>query len=161
MHDSSNCPICRGLPVDGSMSDQAFEAFLESCLAELADKQARFNQRIAGESRWAYDLADCSLTVGTQRFRMTPVGTHSPQQQTWLWAWANEDYPAIAREASRQIQALFTVTGFRVFIEPGTDADRFDAQDFTAMAVHQLDAIGFYRLPSAGPTLFLAVHGDE
>jgi len=45
MHDSSKCPICRGLPVGGSLSDDEFFVFLAACRDELADKQARFEQR--------------------------------------------------------------------------------------------------------------------
>jgi hypothetical protein len=158
MHDSSTCPICRGLPVGGSMSDDEFFAFLAACREELAAKQARFQQRIAGAARWSYEMADCSLTIGYERFPMTPVGTHSPEYQTWLWAWANEDFPLVAREASRQLKSLHTLTGFRVFIDPGIEASSADAQDFAALAVHQLGAIGFFRSPSDGPTLYFAVH---
>jgi hypothetical protein len=158
MHDSSTCPICRGLPVDGSMSDEEFFAFLAACRDELADKQARFLSRIAGASRWQYEMADGSLTIGDTRFGMTPIGTFSPEHQSWLWAWANEDFPEAARAASRRIQGLHAVTGFRVFLDPGIGASAADAQDFVAVAVHQLGAIGFFRCPSDGPVLYLAVH---
>jgi hypothetical protein len=158
MHDSSTCPICKGRPRDGAMSDDEFFDFLAACRDELADKQARFQERIAGAARWFYDMADCSLTIGTERFLMTPVGTHSPEYQSWLWAWANEDFPPVAREASRRLQSLHTITGFGVFLDPGIAASSGDAQDFAALAVHQLGAIGFFRSPSDGPTLYLAVH---
>src|SRR5262249_15115072 len=148
MHDSSTCPICCGLPVGSSMSDEEFFAFLAACRDELADKQVRFQKRIAGAARWSYDMADCSLTIGDERFSMTPVGTHSPEYQTWLWAWANEDFPPVAREASRRLQALHAVTGFRVFLDQGIGASSADAQDFAALAVHQLGAIGVFRSPS-------------
>jgi hypothetical protein len=158
MHDSSTCPICRGLPVGGSMSDAEFSAFLAACREELAVKQADFQRRIAGTSRWDYDMADGSLTLGNMRFGMTPIGTFSAEFQSWLWAWANEDFPEAARAASRRVQGLHAVTGFRVFIDLGAAASSADAQDFTALAVHHLGAIGFFRCPSDGPVLFLAVH---
>jgi hypothetical protein len=160
MHDSSSCPICCGLPVGGSMSDEEFFAFLAACRDELTAKQARFQERIRGAARWSYDMAVGSLTLGSERFSMTPIGTHSPQYQTWLWAWANEDFPPVAREAARQLQALHAVTGFRVFLDPGIGASSADAQDFAALAVHQLGAIGMFRSPSEGPTLYLAVHAQ-
>jgi len=157
MHDSLTCPTCRGLPIGGSLSDDEFFALLAACRGELADKQLRFQQRIAGAARWSYELADCSLTIGDERFPIVPIGTHSPEYQTWLWAWANEDFPPVAREASRQLQALHAATGFRVFLDPGIGATSADAQDFAALAVHHLGAIGFFRSPSDGPTLYLAV----
>jgi hypothetical protein len=140
------------------MSNEEFFAFLAACRNEFADKQVRFQERIAGAACWSYDVADCSLTIGDERFSMTPVGTHSPEYQTWLWAWANEDFPPVAREASRRLQALHAVTGFRVFLNPGIEASSADAQDFAALAVHQLGAIGVFRSPSDGPILYLAVH---
>ena len=142
MHDSSTCPVCHGLPIGGSMSDGEFFAFLAACRDDLAAKQSGFQQRIAGESRWQYEMSDGSLTIGDIGFGMTPIGTFSPEHQTWLWAWANEDFPEAARAGSRQIQGLHTITGFRVFLEPGIGALPSDAQDFAVLAVHQLGGSG-------------------
>jgi hypothetical protein len=50
------------------MFDEEFLAFLNACRKQLADKQARFQQRIGGTGRWLYDLADCFLTIGEKRF---------------------------------------------------------------------------------------------
>jgi hypothetical protein len=102
-------------------------------------------------------MSDGSLTIGEVRYEMIPIGSFSPEYQSWLWAWANEDFPEVARTASRQIQALHGVTGFRVFIDPGIGASATDAQDFAALAAHQLEGIGIFRCPSEGPVLFLAV----
>jgi hypothetical protein len=140
------------------MSDEEFFAFLSACRSELDEKQSRFQRQIQGRSQWQYNLEDCSLTFGDLTFPITPIGTHSAEHRSWLWAWANEEFPPHARDASRQIQALQGVTGFRVFTDPGIGASSLDAQDFTAMAVHKLEAIGFFRSSSDGPTLYLAVH---
>jgi hypothetical protein len=161
MHDSSNCPICRGLPIHGSLSDEEFSAFLDICRGELAEKQGRFQKGIEKETNWHFDLTDCIVVIGDCRFGITPIGTHSAEQQTWLWAWANEDFPSNAREASRQLQSLHDVTGFRVFIDPGIGASSLDAQDFSALAAHWLNAIGFFRVPSNDQTLYLAVHDGQ
>jgi hypothetical protein len=108
-------------------------------------------------------MNEASLAIGEMTFGVTPIGTYSPVYQTWLWAWANEDFPDVARAASRKIQGLYAVTGFRVFLNEGIEASRTDAQDFAALAVHQLNAIGFYRCPAEGegPLLYLAVHDHE
>jgi uncharacterized protein DUF6882 len=96
--------------------------------------------------------------IGDTRFGMTPIGTFSPEYQSWLWAWANEDFPEVARAASRRMQRLHAVTGFRVFLDNGIGASLADAWDFAALAVHQLGAIGVFRCPSVGTELYLAVH---
>ncbi len=63
MHDSSTSPICRGLPVGGSMSDDEFFAFLAACRDDLAAKQLSFQQRIAGASRWQYERSSSVRAV--------------------------------------------------------------------------------------------------
>lgn len=161
MHDSSACEVCRGLPIGGSLSEDEFSALLASCRNELATKQVKFESRIQGTSRWSYDMAKGRLAIDDLCFGMTPIGTHSPAHNSWLWAWANEEFPEVARAASRRIQSLHAVTGFRVFIDPGIQASSTDAQDFTAFAVHILDATAFFRCPSDGPVLYLAVHEDS
>lgn len=142
------------------MSDEEFYAFLGSCRDELAVKQAAFEKRIAGARQWHCEMAQASLDIGETKFGMTPIGTYSTEYQSWLWAWANEDFPELARAASRQIQGLYDVTGFRVFLEEGIGASAADARDFAALAVHHLDAQAFFRCPSEGaePVLYLAVH---
>jgi hypothetical protein len=155
MHDSVACSICRGKPIDGSMSDEVFAAFLNACRDELIEKQHRFEKRIAGSGRWHYDYG--SLVVGAQRFPMIPIGTHSSVHKTWMWAWANDQFPSAARDASRQFQMLHVVTGFQVFLDGGIRASTVDAQDFSALAIHQVGGIGMFSTTSDGLALFLAV----
>lgn len=161
MHNSSTCPICRGLPVGASMSDKEFFTFLAACQDELREKQKRFQERIANASQWSYGMAVRSLMIGDVRFPMTPIGTFNPENQSWLWAWANESFPEQARDDSRRIQGLHTVTGFRVFTDPGIGASPNDAEDFVALAAHHLGAIGFFRCSTEEALLYLAVHELE
>ena len=103
-------------------------------------------------------MADLSLTIGDIVFGMTPIGTYSSEYGSWLWAWANEDFPPTARQAAERIRTLHDITRFRVFLDPGIKASPEDADDFVALAVHALDAAAFFRCPSPDPTLYLAVH---
>jgi hypothetical protein len=158
MHDSSRCDICRGKPVGDSLSDAEFSAFLASCRRQSALKQREFAEEVQGASRWDYDMDNQTLSIGSVVYGMTPIGTYSPDHKTWLWAWANDAFPAAAREGSAEIQVLHGTTGFRVFIDPGIPCSAKDADDLVALAVHALDARAFFRCPSNDPTLFLAVH---
>lgn len=139
------------------MTDAEFNAFVEACHKELEQKQSAFNVRISSARQWAYEMADGTLTIGETCYPMIPIGTFSPAYQTWLWAWANEEFPDRAREASRFLQDLQWITGFRIFLTPGFPATASKVNDFLALAVHQLDATGFFRCESDGPTLYMAV----
>lgn len=147
-----------------AMSDGEFSAFLNDCRTGLASLQADFQRRVEGGGKWFYDLSDCTLRIGEQSFEITPIGTYSAEYRSWLWAWANDEFPSSAREASKLLQNLYTHTGFRVFISPGIGASEADAHDFVALAVHCLGATGFFRVPAedGAPALFLAVqHGGD
>lgn len=146
------------MAVRDSLSDAEFASFLTSCRSESATKQEAFVDATRDASRWLYNMSDQSLTIGDVVYDMTLIGTHSAVYDSWLWAWANEDFPESARVASSQIQGLHGITGFRVFVTPGVGASAKEADDFAALAVHILDARAFFRCPSDGATLFLAVH---
>ena len=91
------------------MSDVEFFAFLDTCRGELFGLQTLFQQRIEGGGQWSYDLSDCTLRIGNETFPITPVSTYSPEHETWLWAWANDEFPfPRARDAAKNIQSLQT-----------------------------------------------------
>ena len=54
-------------------------------------------RQTGGAARWLYEMADRSLTIGYTRFGMTLIGTDSAADQSWLWAWANEEFPPVAK----------------------------------------------------------------
>jgi hypothetical protein len=45
-------------------------------------------------------MADGSLAIGYTRFGMMPRDTYSAAHQSWLWAWANEEFPPVAKESA-------------------------------------------------------------
>ena len=148
------------------MTEAKFEEFLARCVSDAQHKNDALDAEYGLHSfvRWDDDR-DRELLVFSNpgkpdvlEAKRTEIGSYSLRTQTWLWAWANEDFSPAAREASRRLQALHALTGFRVFVDPGIGASSADAQDFAALAVHQLEAIGFFRSPSDGPTLYLVVH---
>ncbi|MFZ2269833.1 MAG: DUF6882 domain-containing protein [Azonexus sp.] len=141
-----------------SLSDDAFAEFQASCHRDLLSKQNHFKQHIAGASQWFYDMPSRRLEIGDSLFGMTPIGTYSSAYGSWLWAWANDDFPPEARALAAEIQTLHDTTGFRVFLEPGISAVEKDVDDFVALAVHALGADGFFRCNSNETSLYLAVH---
>ena len=139
------------------MTDDEFAAFLDSCRSELATKQTAFANSLPDDAEWFYDLDVDLLRIGAHEYRITAIGTHNQELQTWLWAWANDTFPESARSASSKIKSLFGITGFNVFTDDGINATSRDAQDLSACAIHVLGASGLYRCPGEA-TLHLAVY---
>lgn len=158
MHDSSHCPICRGQSINGSMTDEEFAAFLDACRAEGDAKQALFRERCGDRFQWCYDLAQGWLEIDSTRFPITLIGSYGHEYHTWLWAWANDEFTDQAREKSRSLQQLHTVTGFAVFADEGMNATEDDVLDLLSLSVHQLGAIGYYRILDGQRDFYLAVH---
>lgn len=141
-----------------ALSDDEFADFLAACHKALLMKQNGFKQHIADADQWHYDMPSGRLQIGSQIFGMTPIGTYSSTYESWLWAWANDNFPPGARALASGIQALHGTTGFGVFLQPGISASASDVDDFVALAVHALGADGFFRCTSNEPSLYLAVH---
>lgn len=156
MHDSSSCPYCQGAAIHGSMSDEEFHTFLAACRNELADKQSHFTRVLSQRQTWRYDLNTCQIRFHDLALSFVPIGTFSDSLSSWLWAWANPDFPDEARTRSRKLQSLRNSTGFQVFLDPGIAASRQDAEDFSAIALHYLDGQGLFRVPG-NPDLYLSV----
>jgi hypothetical protein len=141
------------------MTDEQFSELVMLCNEEFATKQQKFQIWIASSEKWFYDLEDCSLTIGNMQFRITPIGTYSKTSETWLWGWANPEFPPHAIEASSRLKSLYDITGWSVFENQGTNASSADAQVFSALALHVLDAVGLFKCGGEGePMLYLAVH---
>lgn len=157
MHNPFDCPICDGQPTGDSMTDDEFSAFLNSCRTELAAKQTTFANSLPNDSEWYYDLEMEQLRFGPQEYRITAIGTHNQDLQTWRWAWANDSFPNSTRSSSSQIKSLFQITGFKVFTDDGINATSNDSQNLSACAIHVLGADGLFRCPGEA-TLYLAVY---
>jgi hypothetical protein len=76
-------------------------------------------------------MTDLSLTIDDTVLGMTPIGTYSSEYESWLWAWANEDFPLAARRAAERIRTLHDITGFRAFLDPGIRASPADSRAAT------------------------------
>ena len=68
-----------------------FSALFAQHAAASLDKQFAFLD-IIGEADWSFDMDDRRLTFGSSHaFDVQLLGSESEYDQTWLWAWANEE----------------------------------------------------------------------
>jgi len=156
MHESSECPICQQLPADGSLTDEQFSAFMDSCQESLADLQNRFFDAIPDDAEWSYDLESGQFQIDGKSYPFVVIGSHNEELNTWLWGWANESLPSSARQSSKTIQQLQQLTGSQVFVDEGLEAGEADAEALSAMAVHVLGARGLF-LCRGEANLYLAL----
>jgi hypothetical protein len=147
------------------MTEEEFDAFLETALDQLIDKQSRAVERyqLGSHSSFWFDQQ-----AGTIQFRgdhgvpliegtVTPIGTFSKSTQTWHWAWANEAFLHSLREKAAALKVLESRTGYELFSTPVIDADENMADELSAMAVTVLDAETCYRFPAKHVLVYLAL----
>jgi hypothetical protein len=126
MHDSSTCPVCRGLPIGGSMSDEEFFAFLAACRDE--------QQTWAADGSWVYHaawrprlLSCCVMCLGSR-------GT-SPMLERTYWPFPIQK--ANLSEYDREVIAFFE-TAYTEGFRPYHEMSSYGAGDEASRAVFMI-----------------------
>ncbi len=152
----------------GRVTGEEIKVWTEKCLDELETKQNDLRDRFGlGEmDSYSLDREKGVLVFEKQgepvySFKAVPVGTLVPDNQNWLWGWANESLPEKMREASAKLKDLHQETGFALFAIEAFKGDRTLAQEFSALAVHYLAADGLYRVSGESTILYLALSEGE
>jgi hypothetical protein len=98
---------------------------------------------------------------GTPRVGATvvPIGSHAPAAGTWMWAWANESIVPNLRTKAEALRRLSGATGMELFDRPTISVTEEMPWELTAIAVHQLHALGAYRAPGERSDLYMAITG--
>lgn len=146
------------------MNDDQFDEFVDSCYEELEMKQANLIDQynlgnyerywLNGDER-TLDFITNDITEIT--FKINYIGTWSHKNNNWMWAWANESMSDQIRVESSKLKELKDLTGYEIFNNNGFECDELMSMELTAMAVHQLNAIGMYRIPGVRSHLYVAL----
>lgn len=146
------------------MTDKEFEVFVDSCYEELKTKQASLMEayNLGQYDTYWFDQPSGTLQFKNNEkveleFNVVPVGSWSGNSNSWMWAWANESVVDDLKTASATIKGLTDFTGYNVFSNGSFAAEEPMAHELTAMAVHYLDALGMYIVPSGNLKTFLAL----
>jgi hypothetical protein len=141
--------------------DRRFDELLSRSIDAFRDVQRRFQAEIGAFSRWHYDLASCMLSLksstATVDYPIVPIATYVHSAREWLWAWANDSFPTVAREAAESLKALHKQTEYRIFEAPASTVAENDLEELVAIAIHHLGAHGLFRSRTGDTTLLLAV----
>lgn len=149
------------------MTDKEFEKFLQLCHQEILDKQKYLTQtyKINEYTNYKFDQAQKSLILKKEgqeiKFKIVCIGSWDKAEKSWVWAWANGNLSEETREDARRLHELGDVTGFSVFKEGNFECDEFASRDLAFAGVHQLDAMGIYRIEVDGGFLYLALMNVE
>lgn len=141
-----------------AMNDHDFEVFLTTATDELKAKQANLIERhgLGSHKRWMYETDKAKLQFFNQQDELVleadiiDIGSFSPANSTWKWAWAYENISPAMKEQSLRIKELEDFTDLVIFGEnKAVDADEYLAWELAAMAVKHLNALGCYRAYSS------------
>jgi hypothetical protein len=126
--------------------------------AASLDKQDALADLI-GHLDWAVDLVAGTITFGTQyTFEIQLLGTESSDDETWLWAWANEadGLPEAIVQASRQVRAWGALESVRELTLGQFGLDLAEGHHLSMVASGLCRADAYYRAPyGAGSAFFL------
>ncbi len=136
------------------MNDQDFELFLTTATAELKEKQAHLTSAygFGSHKRWMFENDKAKLQFFNQENQLVieadiiDIGSYSPANNTWKWAWAYESIDPVLKADSLRIKELEEVTDATIFGEQEpVESDEYLAWELAAMAVKHLNAMGCYR----------------
>jgi hypothetical protein len=123
--------------------------------ARNAEWQKRFD--LAG-ARYAWDLATATMTYAREHdvvlASITLVGTTSAAEGTFLWAWANETIPPVAREGLERVRAFGKEHDLPLLTDAETPGGRAEGLELVALAGRITDAEGTFVDSSGDITCF-------
>ncbi len=143
-----------GLDDGGCLSPEEFKQFRHESVHALSDLNDRCDERfrITSWPRWDYDLNAGKLVFseeGTPKViaSVQVVGTTSTASNTWLWGWANENFPGSVTARICEVRAFGEREGLPQLTKPALPDDEYLGWEMTAIAARVIGAKGGYRCP--------------
>jgi hypothetical protein len=140
----------------------------QALASEAADYHNERQRALARDfSIGTFDRYDVDLTVGQISFSRAgrvcligqcwPAGSLSHLSGTWLWAWANLQYPPSMRGLSKRARRLGRAKHFTELSERKWVATEDDAWRVTSILAFLVKAEGDYRCPGGRVDQFLVL----
>ena len=146
------------------MTNEEFDDFVANCYQELVSKQ---DILLKNYNLGAYDSYWFNQIAGTIEFKnmgevklefaVIEVGSWSSKSNSWMWAWANNSLIEEFKAKSLCFKDLYNKTGINIFNERGFQVDEYMAHELTAMAIHHINALGMYIVPTNDLKIFFAL----
>lgn len=146
------------------MTDKEFEAFLMKCQQEVKAKQNLLNEKyqLNTYETYTFNKAHKSLELKKNsgqvlKFEVACIGSWGHEDESWVWAWSNENFSENIREEVGILKELAKDTGYNVFEQGGFKCEEIVARDLAFVSVCKLNAQGIYRITTEEGYLFLAL----
>ncbi len=118
-------------------------------------------EKFASGKRWHFDAETDTIrffdspTGETVVADVTITGSFSKKSDTWLWAWANQNYAESARAAMNPVRVFGEVRGIEQFQNGHWSAEEVDAWEVTQIAADLLGASAIYCAPMEHMLVFM------
>jgi len=142
--------------------------FLDQCYEELEKKQfylkAEFGIGYCEKSEMDWERGILKFKENSTvklMAKITPLGSYSTTNSTWMWAWEYPFIPDTLKEKAEQIKELGSITGLKIFETQIFPAASETAWEIAAMACHHLKSMGCYRAAAGGVWVFATIDEIE
>lgn len=142
------------------------DGLFEDHVASSFEKQEHLAQ-VIGEHAWEVEMSTGTLTfkqrTGMLETGIQLLGTQSFLDNTWLWAWGNEEseIPEDLLGAADHLREVGERDGIASFSNPELAIDENDGHRLAMIACGMLQMPGYYRGPYGDGAAFFLIHEAE
>ncbi len=156
------------LSIYNDMLNEEFEIFLKKCQIKVREKQNKLNEEY-GISRFnKYQFSQKDKTIKLMKetgefisFKAVCIGSWGYEDESWVWAWHNNNLSDEIRTEAEELKKLKDKTGFAVFEEGSFKCEEIVGKDLAFVSVQELKADGIYRIQADESYLYLALFVEE
>jgi hypothetical protein len=139
------------------------QELLERYAALAYDKQSSLYE-IIGDNSWNADLDAGTISFGPELvFPLQVLGTFSHSSETWLWAWANEQFnlPEALLSQAQQLRAYGEQHNIELLTASGFDATQQDLHIIGVIASGMFGASCYYLANYGQGTLVVTIKSEQ
>jgi hypothetical protein len=141
-----------------------FDQFIHLCYQELEKKQfylkAEFGIGYCEKSEidWLGGILKLKETSTVKLIaKITPIGSYSTTNSTWMWAWEYPSIPASLKQKCEGIKELGRIARREIFAASIFQTEPETAWEIAAIACHHLKSMGCYRAAFGGVWVFVTI----
>ncbi|PWQ93618.1 DUF6882 domain-containing protein [Leucothrix arctica] len=133
------------------MDDQQFQTYIDKCFVDLEDKQEYLEESFGfsafEEYKFDFDKEELYFINGGETKKtatIVPIGSFNDKTNAWVWAWANDAFPADLKTKAERFKELEEITGSNLFTHISAEIDESMSWEIAGMALNLLRGDGVY-----------------